>query len=118
MGQTPDEVKKVSTSAPLSDGRMEPTHTGEGRVTHLACLSDISNSKGQRWEQNRKEGTVLSQAGRARHVRKPSVRHEQKQVVPFFCDSAFIRVRNEIKLQQEKKNQIIRNVQRWQRRCR
>lgn len=45
-------------------------------VTHLACLSGLSNSEGQRWEQNKKkkEGTVLSQAGRARHVTEPSVR--------------------------------------------
>lgn len=84
-----DVRKKVSTSATLSDGwmeRCELTHTSEGqvRVTHLACLSGLSNSKGQRWEQNRKEGTVLSQAGRARHVREPSVRHKQRQIVPFL----------------------------------
>lgn len=100
-----DEMMKVSTSAPLSDGRMgrcELTQTSEGqlRVTHLACLSVLSNSKGQRWEQNRKEGTVLSQAGRAGHVREPSVRHEQRQIVPF-CDSALMRVRNENRLQQK-----------------
>lgn len=50
---TLDEMKKVSTSAPLSDGRMERcelTQTNEGQVliTHLACLSGLSNSKGQR----------------------------------------------------------------------
>ena len=82
-------MKKVSTSAPLSDGRMERCElkrTGEGqsRVTHLACLSGLSNSEGQIWEQNRKEGTVLSQAGRARQVREPSVRQKQRQIVPFL----------------------------------
>lgn len=37
----------------------------DSTVTHLACLSGVSNSEGQRWEQNKnkKEGTVLSQAG-------------------------------------------------------
>lgn len=84
-----DEMKKVSTSAPLSDGRMERcelkrTSEGQSCVTHLACLSGLSNSEGQRWEQNRKEGTVLSQAGRARQVREPSVRQKQRQIVPFF----------------------------------
>lgn len=48
-----DEMKKVSTSAPLSDGRVERcklTQTSEGhfRVTHLACLSGLSNSKGSK----------------------------------------------------------------------
>lgn len=84
-----DVREKASTSALLTDGQMERcdlTHTSEVqvRVTHLACLSGLSNSKGQRWEQNRKEGTVLSQAGRARHVRELSVRHKQRQIVPFF----------------------------------
>lgn len=69
-----DEMKKERTSTPLNDRRMERcelTHTseGQGSITHLACLSGLSNSKGQRWEQNRKEGTVLSQAGRARRER-------------------------------------------------
>lgn len=87
-----DEMKKERASTPLYDGQMqrcELTRTSEGRgsVTHLACLSGLSNSKGQRWEQNRKEGTVLSQAGKARHVREPSVKHKQRQIVPL-CDSA------------------------------
>lgn len=84
-----DGMKKESTAALLSDGRMErcelkQTSEGQSRDTHLACLSGLSNSEGQRWEQNRKEGTVLSQAGRARYVRKPSVRQKQRQIFPFF----------------------------------
>lgn len=84
-----NEMKEVSTSAPLSDGQMErcelkQSSEGQFRVTHLACLSGLSNSEGQRWEQNRKEGIVLSQAGRARHVREPSVRQKQRQILPFL----------------------------------
>lgn len=29
-------------------------------VTHLACLSGISNSEGQKWEQNKKRDCVKS----------------------------------------------------------
>lgn len=57
-----DEMKKVSTSAPLSDGRVEGcelTQTSEGQflVTHLACLSGLSNSKGAKMgaEQKRRD---------------------------------------------------------------
>lgn len=57
-----DEMDEVSTSAPLSDRRMErcepKERTREGHipeVTHLACLSGLSNSEGQRWEQNKKK---------------------------------------------------------------
>lgn len=55
-----DEMKEVSTLAPLSDGRMERCELKlicerQSRATHLACLSELSNSEGQRWEQNRKE---------------------------------------------------------------
>lgn len=50
-----DEMKKVSTSAPFSDGRVarcELTQTSEGqfRITHLACLSGLSNRKGSKDE--------------------------------------------------------------------
>lgn len=57
-----DEMDEASTSAPLSDRRMErcepKERTREGHipeVTHLACLSGLSNSEGQRWEQNKKK---------------------------------------------------------------
>lgn len=88
-----DEMDEASTSAPLSDRRMErcepKERTREGHipeVTHLACLSGLSNSEGQRWEQNKKkkkEGIVLSQAGRARHVAEPSVRSTHRDC--FVC---------------------------------
>lgn len=80
-------------------------------VTHLACLSGLSNSEGQRWEQNKKEGTVLSQAGRARHVREPSVRQKHRPRLFRFCDSVLMTASNELRLHE---NQIFRNIQRWQ----
>lgn len=81
-------------------------------VTHLACLSGLSNSEGQRWEQNKKEGIVLSQAGGASQVREPSVRQEQRQRLFRFCDSVLMRASNEIWLHE---NLIFRNIRRWRR---
>lgn len=63
-----DEMKTVSMNAVLANEwawakNRQTKYSPE--VTHLACLSGISNSEGQKWEQNKK-GIVLSQAGRAR----------------------------------------------------
>lgn len=63
-----DEMKTVSMDALLANEwvwakNRQRKYSPE--VTHLACLSGISNSEGQKWEQNKK-GFVLSQAGRAR----------------------------------------------------
>lgn len=65
------------------------------KVTHLACLSGLSNSEGRRWEQSKKkkenktkQGTVLSQAGKASHVTEPSVRNRRPGLVFGLCDGA------------------------------
>lgn len=62
-----DEEKEHSSSS-LMDGwrdvsRHKQAKYGSVLLTWHACLS---NSKGQQWEQNRKEGSVLSQAGRVK----------------------------------------------------
>lgn len=46
---------------------------GSSLLTWHACQG-YQTVRGKDGKQNRKEGTVLSQAGRARHVREPSVR--------------------------------------------
>ena len=118
-----DAMKKVSASAPLlwrTDGETwADRKRSEGRVlvTHLACLSGLSNSKGQRWEQNRKEGTVLSQAGRARHVREPSVRHRQRQVVSFLWQCFNENKKWNYTAAKKAKISEKRLVQRWWRGC-
>lgn len=95
-----------------TDGTMWARHLEDNpEVTHLACLSGLSNSEGQRWEQNKKEGTVLSQAGRARHVREPSVRQKYWPRLFRFCDGVLMRASNELRLHE---NLIFRNIQRWQ----
>lgn len=81
--------------------------TDSPEFTHLACLSGLSNSEGQRWEQNKKEGIVLSQAGRPRHVREPSVRQKQRQRLFSFRGSVLMRASNEIQLHE--------NIWRWRR---
>lgn len=92
-----DEMKRVSTSAPVSDGWMERCELTDAKKGNSALLTwhacqGFQIVRGQRWEQNRKKGTVLSQAGRARHVREPSV---GDKIVP--CDCALMRVQTEIK---------------------
>lgn len=83
-----DEIEEGSTSAPLNDGRMERCERKQVKdnaalLTWHACQG-YQIVRGQRWEQNRKEGTVLSQAGRAGQVREPSVKQEAETDCSFL----------------------------------
>lgn len=107
-------MMEASTSSPLSDRRMSQRNNKWRTILRLltwhACQG-YQIVRGQRWEQNKKQGTVLSQAGRARQVRELSVR--QKQRLFHIGDGAMMSASNEIR---QHDNLIFRNIQRWRRR--